>query len=439
MKNLFLSLLFISSGATLAIAQDAEKDVKKADKLVGLYLLDTKTGKDKLLEAKSLIDAASKDPAVAESYKTFLVKGKVYNELASSDNANLIINPNHKLTHSDAGIIAAENLEKALSKSVKSYEKKDVYEIMQELSQYLNNFGSVLYGAGARDKANYVGAAKNFEAVVKINDHLKAGGQKLVLETADDINRQKYIVGVCAKAGGDDATTVKYFEELEALNYNDTTDAGAVIYESLYNYYADKDEAKAESYLTKGRAKFPDETNMLFAEINAYIKKGKLSDLIDKLKLAISKEKDNASIHATLGNVYDNLSQKEFEAGNMIKGDEYQAESFKCYDKVLELKPDNASALYSKGALYYNRAAQVSKEVNKLANDYSAEGTKKYNVKKAEMDSYFDKALPFLEKADAIEGNDVNTLIALKEIYAKKGMFDKSNAAKARLEKMKGN
>ncbi|MEO6190213.1 MAG: hypothetical protein ABIO44_07440 [Saprospiraceae bacterium] len=432
MKNKFLFLLFTLSMGYSMIAQDAEKDVKKADKYVGLYLLDTKGSKDKLAEAKTLIDRAYKDPSVAEAYKTWLVRGKVYNELAAVDNTMLIINSKAKLENKDATIITFESLEKAISLAVKSYEKKDALAILQECSQYMNNFGS-----NAHNNQKYDVAYKNFEAVLKTNKLLVDNGQKAILTNAEDINKQKYIVAICALSAKESKVATKYFEELELANYNDTTNAGAVVYESLYNYYSSIDSVKAENYLTVGRKKFPNESNLLFAEINYYLKKGKLSDLIDKLKLAISKEPGNVSIYSTLGNVYDNLCQKEWEAGNMAKGEEYLSESNKYYDIVLAKEPKNANALYSKGALYYNRAALVSKEANKLANDYSKEGTRKYNEKKVEMDSYFDKALPFFELADSIEGTDVNTLVALKEIYAKKGLFDKSNAVKARLEALK--
>ncbi|MEP7197432.1 MAG: hypothetical protein ABI851_13000 [Saprospiraceae bacterium] len=432
MKNQILFSVLSLCVSVSSFAQDPEKDVKKADKLVGLYLLDPKSSKDKLVEAKTIIDVASKDTSVSNTYKTNLVKGKVYNELAAMDNAAMVINPKAKMAYDDAALIAFQSLEKAVAVAAKSYEKKDALSILQECSQYLNNFGSFSY-----NQKKFVSAYKNFEAVLKINQLLKDNGQKAILQSQDDINKQKYIVAVCALSAFEEDVSTKYFEELEMENYNDTTNAGAVVYESLYNYYVKSDSVKAEKYLGLGRTKFPNESNLLFAEINYYVKKGRLTELIDKLKLAISKEPNNLSIYATLGNVYDNLCQKEWEAGNMVKGDEYQNESNKYYDIVLEKAPDNANALYSKGALYYNRAALVSKEANKLANDYTKEGTRKYNEKKAEMDSYFDKALPFLEKADKIESNDVNTLIALKEIYAKKGMFDKSNAVKARLEAMK--
>ena len=52
------------------------------------------------------------------------------------------------------------------------------------------------------------------------------------------------------------------------------------------------------------------------------------------------------------------------------------------------------------------------------------------------MESYFDKALPYFEQAEKIEPKDKNTLIALKEIFAKKSQFDKSNAYKTKLESL---
>ena len=93
--------------------------------------------------------------------------------------------------------------------------------------------------------------------------------------------------------------------------------------------------------------------------------------------------------------------------------------------------------MYSLGACYYNKAAQISKEMNKLSNDYSKEGTRKYDAKKAEMESYFDKALPNFESAEKKDPKDKNTIIALKEIYAKKGNIQKAGEYKAKLEGLK--
>ncbi|MBK6948506.1 MAG: hypothetical protein IPH16_10995 [Haliscomenobacter sp.] len=91
-------------------------------------------------------------------------------------------------------------------------------------------------------------------------------------------------------------------------------------------------------------------------------------------------------------------------------------------------------AIYSIGALYYNRAALLTKQMNALSDDYSKEGLKKYEELKTRIYAEFDKALPYFQRAEALDPNDVNTLIALKEIFAREKKLDISNEFKTRLE-----
>ncbi|MBK8153161.1 MAG: hypothetical protein IPK61_08970 [Saprospiraceae bacterium] len=52
MKNTFLVSLIMFLGLSIAFAQEPEKDVKKADKLYGLYQLDQVNSAGKLSEAQ---------------------------------------------------------------------------------------------------------------------------------------------------------------------------------------------------------------------------------------------------------------------------------------------------------------------------------------------------------------------------------------------------
>ena len=92
-------------------------------------------------------------------------------------------------------------------------------------------------------------------------------------------------------------------------------------------------------------------------------------------------------------------------------------------------------AVYSIGALWYNKAAAYSVELNPLSSDYSAAGSKKYDAKKAQMDDAFNKAMPFFIQAEQLMPDDVNTLVALKEIYARQEKYDKVEEYKQKLEK----
>ncbi len=56
---------------------------------------------------------------------------------------------------------------------------------------------------------------------------------------------------------------------------------------------------------------------------------------------------------------------------------------------------------------------------------------------KSDYQGAFEKALPYFLKADDLNPKDFNTILALKESYAKKDDFENSNKYKSRLEAMK--
>ena len=65
-------------------------------------------------------------------------------------------------------------------------------------------------------------------------------------------------------------------------------------------------------------------------------------------------------------------------------------------------------------ALYYNRAAAKTLELNKYADDYSKEGIKKYEQLKEEIFKEFDQVPCLISKKRRLNPNDMNTLIALR-------------------------
>ena len=437
MKNTFLVSLIMFLGLSIAFAQEPEKDVKKADKLYGLYQLDQVNSAGKLSEAQKIIDAVYMDPAVTTQHKTWMVRGNVYNALSAIENASMqTLQNKYKLKDPLAAWKAYQSFIKAKETAVKGFETKDALKALQETSAYLQSFGYNNFSNG-KNENGYENAFNCFEAVLKIDKMLQDNGMKSVFNQADDYQNQLYITALAGMNISNRAASVPYLEELKKRNFNDKNGSGATIYQGLFEYYqSTKKDTKAEEVLAEERTKFPNDNNLLFSEINLFLQKGKLTELIDKLKKAKEIEPNNVSIYNTLGNVYDNLCQKAWEANDAAKANEYMAEAINHYNDALTKEPNNFIAVYSLGALHYNKAAQVGKEVNKLSSDYTAEGTKKYKEKVAEMGAIFDQALPYLEKAEKIDPSDKNTIIALKEIYARKGNFEKSNLYKARLEKM---
>ena len=140
----------------------------------------------------------------------------------------------------------------------------------------------------------------------------------------------------------------------------------------------------------------------------------------------------------TLGQVYDQLQVKSNEAGETDKANEYFENALTYYQRALNKAPEDFDINYSLGALYYNKAAGYTPALNEVANDFSKAGEAKYNELKTTMADLFAQALPYFLKADTINSADRNTIIALKEIFARQDNFEKSNMYKDKLESLEG-
>src|SRR5688500_20045026 len=87
-----------------------------------------------------------------------------------------------------------------------------------------------------------------------------------------------------------------------------TNEAG--VYEALFNMYLTDNPAEAEKILAMAREKFPNDTGILYAEINYYLAKGEMKSMISKLEKALEIEPDNVSMYVTLCKNYVNMYQE---------------------------------------------------------------------------------------------------------------------------------
>lgn len=433
MKQFFLSTILLFVAFSTLSAQEYKKQLKSANKTLSKYYLDPVANKAELTTALASIDAIfAADDAKADP-EAWITKGQIFNEIAKSEMNKKVLEEQlgnkMELNTPNAGMIALEAFEKAISIAVKKSQTADALSGVRENEDFLNNIGITYFQVN-----DYNNAFKNFNAAIKGHDMLKAGKQTSRLDDVTVKNDHFFYTAAAGYLGDYKTEANVLFEKLSAADYPQ-----ALVYEALFTATAEKDEAKAMEILEKGRKLLPDDNSLLFAEINHYLKVGKLNILTDKLKAAIAKEPNNISVYTTLGNVYDQLNQKERGEGNMAKADEYFGLAYDYYKQALEKDPKSFDAVYSQGALYYNKAASMTSKLNELGNDYSSAGTKKYNAIKAEMDGYFKEALPYFLKAEGLNPKDLNTMIALKEIYAREGNLEKSGEYKGKIDALSGN
>ncbi len=425
MKKILIVAIAIMTFAANTFAQDAKKSLKNASKELAQYYQDPINNAGKLETALQAVTTAFSDDMIKADPESWLVRGDIYNSIANAETNLMIINKDYKPKTPNAGLMAAEAFKKTIELAVKKNHTKDAIKGLQEAENNLSNAGINAY-----QSKDLMAAFKNFKSYLEVAKLLQANKAKSKLDV-DTLKSEMefYTIATGYEAKADDSELLPLLTEM----YNAKSDK-PIVYQVLFNIKAKTDEAEALKVLEQGRQKFPDDSSLLFDEINYYLGKGKLDILVDKLKMAIAKEPNNVTVYNTLGNVYDQLVAKERTAGNASKVKEYFDAAFDYYNQATKIDPKNFDSAYSLGALYYNKAAGYTAELNKLSNDYSKDGTKKYNALKAEMDGVFDQALPYFLKAEGLDAKDTNTMIALKEIYARKGNLEKAAEYKKKLE-----
>lgn len=428
MKKALSSILAFALFLNFAAAQEAGKMAKSASKALAAYFVDTKGNADKLKEAKQKIDEAAAQSDAATTHSVWQTRGEIYGAIVQGDLVMRQINPSAPMSGENDALIAVQAFKKAYELGDKKFHKTDAIKGITD-----NNLQAALINVAA-DKftaKEYDKAYQSFWAAYEAHQLLKENKAPSLMDDKANYENYIYYAGLSASNAG------KHKEALDALDVlYKSGEAKAEVFDAMYQAkLAIKDEAGAAAILAEGRKKFPDDAGLLFAEINAYLSAGKLNELTDRLKQAIAKEPTNIGLYVTLGSVYDNLYQKALETKDETAAKTNFDEAMNYYQKALGIDAKNVDAIYSTGALYYNKAAVVSKRILEMPEDYSAAGIKKYEAMKNEMMGLFEQALPYFQKAESINPNDLNTLIALKEILTRKE-DDAALEFKSRLDKV---
>ncbi|HZI52660.1 MAG TPA: tetratricopeptide repeat protein [Chitinophagaceae bacterium] len=338
---------------------------------------------DELDKAKTAIDEAAANESTSGMPKTWYYKGLIYQKIYKHEKYGSL--------EPDALIISYQAYDKAVDIDPK-------YEFSAEINQKKLEVANLLFQAGVDHYTakKYPEALKAFEDVLIIIPN----------DTLATLN-----AAYSAEKAGDKAKAKGYYNQLIAMNYNEPK-----MYIFLSNIYkSEGDTVNALSTIQKGRKQFPSDNTLVIEELNIYLASGKDKEALEMLTVAIQADPMNPNLYFAQGTVYDKLNRKT-EAGDS-------------YKKAIELKPDYFEAYYNLGAMYFNEAAEMANKANDLkSND-------EYNKAKKQFDAKFKEAQPYLEKAHELNPKDTNTMISLKQLYARTGENEKYDKMKAELEK----
>jgi len=100
------------------------------------------------------------------------------------------------------------------------------------------------------------------------------------------------------------------------------------------------------------------------------------------------------------------------------------------YNKILEADPNNISANYNMGILFYNQAVNLINQ-----SDYDLDIVALNDIQDNSI-NLFKESLPFMEKAYDLDPKRRETLLGLSGIYFSLNEFEKSNMYKQKLEEI---
>jgi predicted Zn-dependent protease len=389
MKKIALFLVLVTS-ITLAFGQ---KNVRQS---ASNYLKDGKL--DKAVEA---INQCVLDPSTAQDAKAWFIRGNVYLEIANTKD--------EKFKSLDADPLT-KSLE-SYKKAVEFDPKKEYYdEIFLKLNFQRNNFYNV--GVDEYNKKNYKEAMLNFGKGAEVLELLSVSDTISILNAA-----------TCASLANDRESTKFYYLKLLKENYKTPA-----VYMSISDIYRqEKDSVNALKYVRMGQAIYPNDLRLFLAETNIYLTFNNTPKALSNLKVALAKDSTNTSVAFALGTIYDNISNDSSKT--IAARQEAFENAVVSYTSAIKMEADYFEGNYNLGALYVNKAASINDEANKLPLDATAQ----YEKLKKEADNYLEKALPYLEKATELQPGDVNTLVSLKQIYARTNKTDKVKAVQEKI------
>lgn len=209
---------------------------------------------------------------------------------------------------------------------------------------------------------------------------------------------------------------------LKALEAGYKDENGNIYYYLFHSYYAQKDVdrdlylAKAKEALLTGIKLFPKNTIILDGLMSFYTAEegvGDPAELVDMIENSLADDPTNYDLWFGRGRVYNALKNYD--------------ECIKSFEKCVEIRPEEFDANYFTGYFIIEKANAALEVLNNNTNI----GYEQYGEENAKINLIYAEAIPWLEKAHAINPTDAGTIELLNNLCFRlrdlDGMMDKYN------------
>ncbi|WP_397446129.1 tetratricopeptide repeat protein [Polaribacter sp. R77954] len=332
-----------------------------------------------------------------------------------------------------------------------------------KLMTYEKEIGKQKYSKEAQPKLNLLIQFVSDKAIKAYNndkDYAKATKNfYLTYKLSPKDTSYLYNAAISASLGKDYDTSLKYYNELKDLGYTGKTaqylatnkatnkveafpskelrdvsvkSKSHIKPEDKYSESKQADIIKNIGYILinqgktneaivaikEARKSNPKDLNLLLNEAQLYIKLEDMDKFGALMKEAIELDPNNPTLFFNLGVV--NQNEKKTE------------EAVSYYKKAIEIKPDYADAYMNLAVAILSGEQAIVEEMNQNLSNF-----KKYDELEKKQKALYNKALPYLEKADELSRTE-DTVKSLLNIYDVLLLTEKADALRPIYKEMKG-
>ncbi len=361
-----------------------------------------------LEQALEHINNATKDASTKDDPATWVTKSKIYLELSTTESPEYQDLVEEPLNEAYEAITKAQELDE------NNLNILEINQTMLVLSEYLFNEGAINY-----NDSEFAKASENFMRSYKVSESFGSTDTSTL-----------YNAALSAELAGQTEKAYDTYVRVAELEYDQPFLYSSLTSISLKN----EDYEKAAEWISKGRERYPDNLDLIFAEANVYLTSGNIPEAKRVLEIAIERDPENANLHYAFAVNYDQMS-KDTLYSEEDREFAYN-EAVKAYEKAIELKPDYFDAVYNLGALYFNEGIQYFLQAdNILRAGYTNENLEKSAALEAKSKEIWrEKAQPYLEQSltmlDEEDENYEIVLRSLRELYMRTGQTEKLEETK---------
>lgn len=337
-----------------------------------------------LAKAAEFIEPAISDPKTGATEKAWRYRGDIYRMIATGKDDAV------KQQFPDALDKAVDSYLKARELDTKGSYKSENIQALGALQGASLNAGNDAFTAKEYEKA-----ISNYARSEKI---AKAFGQA---DTNAIFNS-----ALAYESKGDAPGAIQRYRDAIAAGYSKPE-----VYRFIASLQRKGDDLNgAITTIREGRTKYPDDKDLILDEMSFLLAADRSGEAEEIVKLALSKDPNNATLYSVLGSLYD---KKATDAKDEAAMTDWYTKAEEAYKTSIAKDPAFFDSYFNVGVLYNNRAAYEYEKCNKIKNDAD------YTKCKTVADDIYLKAVPYFEKAHELKADDVQTMQQLMKLYAR--------------------